>query len=340
MLRVVIEHDGHVLTRDRRIRIKRRGARAVDDAVRGRPVDVGRVPAACRHIGKRAGRIAGHVRVGEPGDHGHELRARDVRGRGKGRGGHAVDDAGIIHFLDVRIAPAALGHVRERQAGGLIRRGRHRGYVGEIAHQAQVELAQCRCALRGQVGHRHAGNEVAVVIVAHGHHVPHAGLIADVGVAVALDIAGLAALGQTLSGAVGRVQGRDGVHKAVVRRPALVDLETAGSRLVIIAAHLVCKRHEQRRHIGGRRALAGEGTLARLVAGVGEVVHIRLDLNVVVELQRAVDRQVTEHVVVVRQKVRVQHAVERLKHGLTVLAVEAELLELEVVHALEVRDAE
>ena len=43
VLRVVIEHDGHVLTRDRRIRIKRRGARAVDDAVRGRPVDVGRV---------------------------------------------------------------------------------------------------------------------------------------------------------------------------------------------------------------------------------------------------------------------------------------------------------
>ena len=340
MLRVVIEHDGHVLTRDRRIRIKRRGARAVDDAVRGRPVDVGRVPAACRHIGKRAGRIAGHVRVGEPGDHGHELRARDVRGRGKGRGGHAVDDAGIIHFLDVRIAPAALGHVRERQAGGLIRRGRRRGHVGEIAHQAQVELAQGRCALRGQVGHRHTGNEVAVVIVAHGHHVPHAGLIADVGVAVALDIAGLAALGQALSGAVGRVQGRDGVHKAVVRRPALVDLETAGSRLVIIAAHLVCKRHEQRRHIGGRRALAGEGALARLVAGVGEVVHIRLDLNVVVELQRAVDRQVTEHVVVVRQKVRVQHAVERLEHGLAVLAVEAELLELEVVHALEVRDAE
>ncbi len=179
-----------------------------------------------------------------------------------------------------------------------------------------------------------------MVIVAHGHHVPHAGVIADVGVTVLLDVAGLSALGQALAGAVGRVQGGDGVHKAVVRGPALVDLEAAGGRLVIIAAHLVCKRHEQRRHVDGRRALAGDGALARLVAGIGEVVHIGLDLNVVVELQRAVDRQVAEHVVVVRQEVRVQHTVERLEHSLAVLAVEAELLELEVIHALEIRDAE
>ena len=176
--------------------------------------------------------------------------------------------------------------------------------------------------------------------MAHGHHVPHAGLIVDVGVTVLLDIAGLAALGQAAAGAVGRVQGGDGVDKTVIRGPALVDPEAAGGRLVIIAAHLVCKRHEQRRHIDGRRALAGDRALARLVAGIGEVVHIGLDLNIVVELQRAVDRQVAEHVVVVRQEVRVQHTVERLEHGLAVLAVEAELLKLEVIHALEVRDAE
>ena len=212
--------------------------------------------------------------------------------------------------------------------------------MGEVIHQAQVELAQRRHTLRCQIGHGHTGDEVAVVIVAHGHDVPHTGLIADVGVAVALHVAGLTGLGKAAAGAVGRVQGGDGVDQPVVRRPGLVDAEAASSRPVIAGAHLVCKRYEQRCHIDGRGALAGDGALARLVAGIGEVVDVRLDLDVVVEFQRAVDRQVTEDVVVVRQEVRVQHAVERFEHGLAVLAVEAELLELEVIHALEVRDAQ
>ena len=212
--------------------------------------------------------------------------------------------------------------------------------MGEIVHQAQVELAQRGHALRRQIGHGHAGDEVAVIIVAHRHHVPHAGLIADVGVTILLDIAGLTALGQTAAGAVGRIQGGDGVDEAIVRCPGLVDAEAARSRLVIIAAHSVCKRHEQRRHVDGRGALTGDAALARLVAGVGEVIDIGLDLDIVVELQRAVDRQVAEDIVVVRQEVRVQHAVERLEHGLTVLTIEAELFELEIIHALEVRDAQ
>ena len=47
----------------------------------------------------------------------------------------AGDDTGIIHLLDVGVAPAVGCHIRERQTG-------RRAHVGEIVHQAQVELAQ------------------------------------------------------------------------------------------------------------------------------------------------------------------------------------------------------
>ena len=136
LLRITVEHDGHILPRDRRVRIEGRLARAVDDRVRGRPVDVARIPGVARHVGEWAGRIGGHVRALQQGKHLHKLRARDIAGRLEGRWRHAVDHAGFIHLPDVRIAPAALGHVREREAAAA-----RRGGIGvvDILHDAAVE---------------------------------------------------------------------------------------------------------------------------------------------------------------------------------------------------------
>ena len=133
---VVIEHDGHVLARDRRVRVEGRGARAADDAVGGRPVDVGRVPGVCGHVAERAVLVSGHVHTGKSGEEGHELRAGHAAGGLEGRGGRAADDAGLIQLLDVRIAPAAGRHIRERERGA----GRLSG-VGavDVLHDAAVE---------------------------------------------------------------------------------------------------------------------------------------------------------------------------------------------------------
>ena len=72
----------------------------------------------------------------EPAEHGARLLAGRAAARAEAAVGHAVDDAGIIHFLDVRIAPAALGHVREREAAAA-----RRGGIGvvDILHDAAVE---------------------------------------------------------------------------------------------------------------------------------------------------------------------------------------------------------
>ena len=42
--------------------------------------------------------------------------------QGEGRSARAADDTGVIQLLDIRVAPARLGHVRERE-GGTGRRG-------------------------------------------------------------------------------------------------------------------------------------------------------------------------------------------------------------------------
>ena len=329
---VVIEHDGHVLARDRRVRVEGRGARAADDAVGGRPVDVGRVPGVCGHVAERAVLVSGHVHTGKSGEEGHELRAGHAAGGLEGRGGRAADDAGLIQFLDVRIAPAAGRHIRERERGA----GRLSG-VGavDVLHDAAVERVRL-----DKAAVEHAADELDVVKRLHGHDVPDAGLEIDVGVAVVIRPALLAVLRQAGAVAVDGVEGGHGVDHAVVRAPALVDVEAAGSVLVIVFAHVVGTGIEQRPHLGRRDVVAGDRVLHGLVAGVGEVVDIRLDADVVVDLERLIDRQVKEGVVVVRHEVGAEHALQRLKHGFVRILVNTELLELEVIKILDLRDAE
>ena len=86
--------------------------------------------------------------------------------------------------------------------------------------------------------------------------------------------------------------------------------------------------------------VAGERIGRGLVARIGEVVDVRLDGDALVDFERFVDCQVEKRVVVVRQKVGFEHAVERLGKGLVVVPADAELVELEVVHALERRQAQ
>ena len=186
----------------------------------------------------------------------------------------------------------------------------------------------------------HAADELDVVKRLHGHDVPDAGLEIDVGVAVVIRPALLAVLRQAGAVAVDGVEGGHGVDHAVVRAPALVDVEAAGSVLVIVFAHVVGTGIEQRPHLGRRDVVAGDRVLHGLVAGVGEVVDVRLDADAVVDLERLVDRQVEKGVVVVRHEVGAEHALQRLKHGLVRILVDAELLKLEVIEILDLRDAE
>ena len=182
-----------------------------------------------------------------------------------------------------------------------------------------------------------------------GHDVPDAGPEGDVGIAVIVDPALRAVALEALGGVLvrrGRVEGGDGVHEAVVRQPALIDVDAAGGVLVIVLAHVDGAGHHQRAHAvrrddrHGGVVVAGERIGRGLVARIGEVVDVRLDLDALVDLERLVDRQVEERVVVVRQEVGSQHAVERLREGLVVVLADAELVELEVVHALERRQAQ
>ena len=169
----------------------------------------------------------------------------------------------------------------------------------------------------------------------HGHHIPETGAECGVGVAVVVFPAARAVVGQAGAVAVGGIEGGDGVDHAVVRQPALVDVKAAGGVAVIVSAHLRRARVKQSPHSRrGGEAVAGR-VRHGLVSGVGEIVDVRLDADVVVDLERAVDREVEEGVVIVREEVRVQHALERLREGLAVVLADAELVELEVVHTLE-----
>ena len=194
-----------------------------------------------------------------------------------------------------------------------------------------------------------AADELHMVGARDGHDVPDAGPEGDVGIAVivnpALRTVALEALGGVFARR-GRVERGHGVDKAVVRQPAPVDVDAAGGVLVIVLAHVDRAGHHQRGHTvrrDGRHGgvvVAGERIGRGLVARVGEIVDVRLDLDALVDLERFVDRQVEEGVVVVRQKVGSQHAVKRLGKCLVVVLADAELVELEVVHALERRQAQ
>ena len=305
--------------------------------VGGRPVDVGRIPGVRRNVRELARRVCGHIRALQPGQHGHELRARHVGRRLEGRGARAGDDARIIELLDVRIAPAAFRHIRKRER----RFRRLHGAVGavDVVHQVAVEQVRLDDALVGD-----AADELHVVGARDGHDVPDAGLEGNVGIAVIVDPALRAVALEALGGVFvrrGWVEGGDGVHEAVVRQPALIDVDAAGGVLVIVLAHVDGAGHHQRAHAvrwddrHGGVVVAGERIGRGLVARIGEVIDVRLDLDALVDLERLVDRQVEERVVVVRQKVGFQHAVERLREGFVVVLADAELVELEVVHALE-----
>ena len=209
----------------------------------------------------------------------------------------------------------------------------------DVVHQVAVEQVRLDDALVGD-----AADELHVVGARDGHDVPDAGLEGDVGIAVIVDPALCAVALEALGGVFvrrGRVEGRDGVDKSVVRQPALVDVDAPGGVFVIVLAHVDRAGHHQRAHAvrrDGRHGgvvVAGERIGRGLVARVGEVVNIRLDLDALVDLERLVDRQVEEGVVVVRQEIGFEHTVKRLGKCLVVVLADAELVELEVVHALE-----
>ena len=146
----------------------------------------------------------------------------------------------------------------------------------------------------------HTADELDVVKRLHGHDIPDAGLEVNGGVAVVIRPALPAVARQAGAVAVDGVEGGYGVDHAVVRAPALVDVEAAGGVLVIVLAHVDRAGVKQRPHPGRRDVVAGDRVLHGLVAGVGEVVDVRLDTDAVVDLERSVDRQVEKSVVVVR----------------------------------------
>ena len=174
-----------------------------------------------KHVLKPGTPVFGDVRALQSGEHLHELGARDVAGRDEGRRGHAVDHAGFIELPDIRIAPAAVRHVRERE-GLLLRLPGAVGAV-DIVHQVSIEQVRLDDALVGD-----AADELHMVGARDGHDVPDAGPEGDVGIAVivnpALRTVALEALGGVFARR-GRVERGHGVDKAVVRQPAPVDVD-------------------------------------------------------------------------------------------------------------------
>lgn len=179
-LGVTIDHDGHILPRDVGIGRKRGVRDAMDDAVFGCPADIGRIPRICGHIGEFSRLVRGHVRTLQPGEHGHKLRARHVFGGGEGRRRHAGDDARVIELPDVRIAPAALGYIRERE--GCFTRLHGAVSAVDIVHQVQIEQVRLHDALVGD-----AADKLHMVGARDGHDVPDAGTEGDIGIAVIVD---------------------------------------------------------------------------------------------------------------------------------------------------------
>ena len=73
----------------------------------------------------------------------------------------------------------------------------------------------------------------------------------------------------------------------------------------------------------------------RCVAAYGEVIDIFLHLDAVVYLQRVIDGEVIDRIVVMAHEIAaVENADEILNIGLISLTVDAEVLKLKIVHAL------
>ena len=259
----------------------------MDDAVFGCPADIGRIPRICGHVGEFSRLVRGHVRTLQPGEHGHKLRARHVFGGGEGRRRHAGDDARVIELPDVRIAPAALGYIRERE--GCFTRLHGAVSAVDIVHQVQIEQVRLHDALVGD-----AADKLHMVGARDGHDVPDAGTEGDIGIAVIVDPALRAVLPAAVGGVFvrrGRIEGGDGVDQPVVRQPAAIDVDAAGGVLVIVFAHVVRERQHQRAHTVRRDGryggivVSGARIGRGLVACVGEIVDVRLDGDALVDLQ-------------------------------------------------------
>ena len=171
--------------------------------------------------------------------------------------------------------------------------------------------------------------------------IPHAGLKVLCRVAVIHHIPLISVVFQTVKVAVNGIQTGYDIDHAVIGKPAAVDIYAARCVFIIVAAHHLCKGLEKYEHVCVGQLGLCDLAVMRCIAGHGEVINIVLYLDAVVYLHCVVDGEVIYRIVVVAHELLVvEYTNKILKVGLAVLLIYAEVLKLEIVHALELGDAE
>ena len=127
--------------------------------------------------------------------------------------------------------------------------------------------------------------------------------------------------------------GGDGVHEPVVRQPV-------GRHGAARAPHRGRKRPEQRRHGRVGLLVVREQARQRPAAGDGKIPCVRQRGDARIERARTGAAQVVKGVVARRKRALRQHAQRSRRDRLVRVAADAELVEPEVIHALERRNAE
>ena len=171
--------------------------------------------------------------------------------------------------------------------------------------------------------------------------IPYAGLKVLCRLTVIHNIA-LTAVGfQAIKAAVDGIKAGHDIDHTVVGKPAAVDVYSARGVLIIIAAHHLCKWLEKYEHVCIGVLGLCDLAVMRSVTGHGEIVHIVLYLNAVVYLECIVDGEIIYSIIVVAHELLiVEHTNKVLKIGLAWLLINAEVLKLEIIHALELGDTE
>ena len=129
------------------------------------------------------------------------------------------------------------------------------------------------------------------------------------------------------------VPGGDRVDQPVVRQPIARHTRT-------VAPHRGRKRPEQRRHGRVGLLVMREQARQRPATGDGKIPRVWQGRDARVERACARGAQIVKGVVARRERILRQHTQRRRRERFVRVAPDAELVEPEVIHALERRDAE
>ena len=159
LLRVAIQNRRELLAGDGRVRLKRRVARAGDDALGRRPADGLGVPSALCHIVKRH-RVVYNRLACLPVQDGDQHRAGHRAVRRESRGRRAVHQLVLVSVVDRVIVPVAFRDIRERE-----RLGRPVAVVDDNGVLARVRERQADGAVRGDARRGFKFQRARIIVV-------------------------------------------------------------------------------------------------------------------------------------------------------------------------------